>query len=213
MAQVAERSAAQVHGFRTLLPGHAPWGAQAHAALATVALARGDVEAAAIAAGAAFEALQAGLHEDASLEIVIPAARALFVGGPPDVQAFVHGYLQATLTRIAQGMTDEAIRVRWLTGPVGRELVELAGRFEPPAAGTAEPGTTPDAGPSLDSTERRLLQLLTEGRTNAEIAVELDLLEDDVAMRLAHLQARLGASSRAEATSLAFRGLAAVGSH
>ena len=60
--------------------------------------------------------------------------------------------------------------------------------------------------------ERRLLQLLTEGRTNAEIAAELDLAEDDVAARLARLFARLGTSSRAEATSLAFRGLAAVGS-
>jgi DNA-binding CsgD family transcriptional regulator len=75
------------------------------------------------------------------------------------------------------------------------------------AAG-AEGATT---GPSLDDAERRLLQLLTEGRTNAEIAVELGVGEGDVAQRLARLQARLGASSRAEATSLAFRGLAAVG--
>ena len=66
--------------------------------------------------------------------------------------------------------------------------------------------------PSLDEAERRLLQLLTEGRTNAEIAAELDLGEDEVAQRLARLFARLGTSSRAEATSLAFRGLAAVGS-
>jgi DNA-binding NarL/FixJ family response regulator len=78
----------------------------------------------------------------------------------------------------------------------------------------AAPGSAPgDAEPSLDDTERHLLQLLTEGRTNAEIATELELGEDDVAQRLARLQARLGTSSRAEATSLAFRGLAAVGSH
>jgi DNA-binding NarL/FixJ family response regulator len=64
----------------------------------------------------------------------------------------------------------------------------------------------------LDDAERRLLQLLTEGRTNVEIAEALDLGEDDVARRLARLLARLGTSSRAEATSLAFRGLAAVGS-
>jgi DNA-binding NarL/FixJ family response regulator len=56
------------------------------------------------------------------------------------------------------------------------------------------------------------MQLLTEGRTNAEIAAELDLADDDVAQRLTRLFARLGTSSRAEATSLAFRGLAAVGS-
>jgi DNA-binding NarL/FixJ family response regulator len=212
LAELVERSAAQVHELRSLLPGHAPWGAQADAALATVALARGDVEAAVMAAGAAFGALQANLHEDTSLEIVIPAARALFAGGATDVQGFVRGYLQSTVSRIAQGTADEAIRVRWLTGPVGRELVALAGPIEPPAVGAAEQGAAADTAPALDEAERRLLQLLTEGRTNAEIAAELGAHEDDVAQRLAHVQARLGASSRAEATSLAFRGLAAVGS-
>ncbi len=60
--------------------------------------------------------------------------------------------------------------------------------------------------------EGRLLQLLTEGRTNAEIAAEIDCTEEQVAARLTRLFARLGTSTRAEATSLAFRGLAAVGS-
>ena len=58
-----------------------------------------------------------------------------------------------------------------------------------------------------------MLQLLTEGRTNAEIAAELDIAEEEVGHDLARLFAQLGTSSRAEATSLAFRGLAAVGSH
>jgi DNA-binding CsgD family transcriptional regulator len=221
LLELVERSAAGVKELLPLLPGHAPWGAQADAALATVALVRGDVPGAVMAGGAAVQALQAGLHEDGSLEIVIPAARALFAGAPPEVQGFVRGFLQSTLSRIAQGTADEAIRVRWLTGPVGRDLVELAGPMEAPApagtAGEAPAGATPGsathpAGPSLDDAERRLLQLLTEGRTNAEIAAELDLGEDEVAQRLARLQARLGTSSRAEATSLAFRGLAAVGS-
>jgi DNA-binding NarL/FixJ family response regulator/tetratricopeptide (TPR) repeat protein len=212
LVELVERSATQVKALLPLLPGHAPWGAQADAALATIALARGDVAGAALAGGAALQALQAGLHEDASLEIVIPAARALFAGGPPETQAFVRGFLRMTLSRIAQGTADEAIRVRWLTGPIGRELAELAGPMESPAPGAAGPSAASDAGPSLDEAERRLLQLLTEGRTNAEIAAELDAGEDEVARRLARLQARLGTSSRAEATSLAFRGLAAVGS-
>jgi DNA-binding NarL/FixJ family response regulator/tetratricopeptide (TPR) repeat protein len=212
MAKVVERSAAQVKELLALLPGHASWGAQADAALATVALARGDIEAAAQAGGAALAALQAGLHEDTSLDIVIPAARALLAGGPPEAQAFVRGFLQFTLSRIAQGTADEAIRVRWLTGPVGRELGELAGPLETLTSASGAPGAAPETGPSLDEDDRRLLQLLTEGRTNAEIAAELHHEEDDVAQRLARLQARLGASSRAEATSLAFRGLAAVGS-
>jgi DNA-binding NarL/FixJ family response regulator len=210
LVELVERSAAQVKELLALLPGHACWGAQADAASAMVALRRGDVEAAAAAGSAAFGALQAGFHEDTSLEVIIPAARGLLAGGPPDVQEFVRGYLRSTLSRIAQGTADEAIRVRWLRGPFGRELVELAGPVETRGA-ASEPGAG-HAGPELEEADRRLLQLLTEGSTNAEIATELDLGEDDVAQRLARLQARLGASSRAEATSLAFRGLAAVGS-
>ena len=217
LVELVERSAAQAKELLPLLPGHAPWGAQADAALATVALTRGDIAGAVMAGGAAVQALQAALHEDASLEILIPAARALFAGAPPEIQGFVRGFLQMTLSRIAQGTADESIRVRWLTGPVGRELVELAGPMDAPAPDTAagtEPGSAAHAVDSgLDDAERRLLQLLTEGRTNAEIAAELDLASDDVAQRLARLFARLGTSSRAEATSLAFRGLAAVGSH
>jgi DNA-binding NarL/FixJ family response regulator len=212
LAELVGRSAAQVHELRALLPGHAAWGAQADAALATIALVRGDVEQAVMAGGAALSALQAGLHEDASLDIVIPAARAVFAGAPPEVQDGVRTHLQLSLSRIARGIDDEGIRVRWLTGPVGRQLVELAGSVEGTSTTEVGQGAPSDAASTLDDTERRLLQLLTEGRTNAEIAAELDLHEGDVDQRLARLQARLGASSRAEATSLAFRGLAAVGS-
>ena len=213
LAELVERTAGQVKELVPVLPGHAAWGAQADAALATVFLERGDTEGAVSAAGAALQALQAGLHEDTSLEILLPAARAIYAGGPPEVQESVRGHLRMTLSRIAQGTADESIRVRWLTGPVGRQLVELAGADASPVGAAVRGAAETDAGPPLDETERRLLQLLTEGRTNAEIATELVLGENDVADRLARLQARLGASSRAEATSLAFRGLAAVGSH
>jgi DNA-binding NarL/FixJ family response regulator len=212
LLEMVERSAAQAKELLPLLPGHPTWGAQADAALATVALLRGDIPGAVMAGGAAVQALQAAHHEDASLDTVIPAARALFSGAPPEVQGFVRGFLQSTLARIAQGTADEAIRVRWLNGPVGRRLVELAGSMDTPDRGTAAESTGRAVGPDLDEAERRLLQLLTEGHTNAEIAAELDIGESDVAERLARLQARLGTSSRAEATSLAFRGLAAVGS-
>jgi DNA-binding NarL/FixJ family response regulator len=208
LIELVERSAGQVKELLEVLPGHAPWGAQADAALATIHLRRGDAAAAADAAGAALTALQTALHEDTSLEILLPSARAVFAGGAPDLQAFVRGYLQSIVSRIAQGTADETIRVRWLTGPVGRDLVELAGAADQPVTGEASDSA---ASAGLDDVERRLLQLLTEGRTNAEIAADLDVPEDEVGGRLARLQARLGASSRAEATSLAFRGLAAVG--
>ena len=194
-----------------LLPGHAPWGAQADAALATVALERGDVEAAVAAGRAAFEALRNGMHEDTRLEIMIPAARAVLAGAPSEVQAFVRDYLHTALSRIAQATADETVRVRWLTSPVGRQLAELAGSDVPTGPGR-DPAAASEDGPRLDEAERTLLQLLTEGRTNAEIAAELRVGESDVAQGLGRLQARLGASTRAEATSLAFRGLASVGS-
>jgi len=212
IAGLVERSAASAKDLLALLPGHPTWGAQADAALASVALARGDPTAAAMSAGAAFAALQAALHEDASLDIVIPAARALFAGGPPDAQEAVRDHLRTTLLRIAQGIGDEDIRVRWLAGPVGRPLVELAGA-EGSATVAGERVEGRNATEGLEEIDRRLLQLLTQGRTNAQIAEELELAEVVVAQRLAGLQAQIGASSRADATSLAFRGLAAVGSH
>ena len=98
---------------------------------------------AAIAGGAAFEALQAGHHEDASLEIIVPAARGVFAGAPPEVQGSVRDFLRATLSRIAQGTADESIRVRWLTGPIGRELVELAGPLDVPDAPSEAAGPRP----------------------------------------------------------------------
>ncbi len=169
LVDLVERSATQVKDLVPLLPGHAPWGAQADAALATVALVRGDIAAAVAAGGAAIQALQSGLHEDASLDIVIPAARAVFAGGPSEVQGFVRGFLQSTLSKIAQGTADEVIRVRWLTGPVGRQLVELAGPMDAPApdaaAGTrrrpasrrcrAPAAAAPDRGPDERRDRRR----------------------------------------------------------
>ncbi|HYL41086.1 MAG TPA: helix-turn-helix transcriptional regulator, partial [Candidatus Binatus sp.] len=208
LLDLAETAAAQARDMLRLLPGRPPWGAYADAALAQVRLARGDVAAAAEAGGAVVRYLLDTLREDAFLEIVLPAARALLAGGPPETQAFVRGYLQILLSKIAQGTVDESIRVRWLRGPVGRELVELAGPMEAPAAPA---GHAASEAPRLDDVESRLLQLLTEGHTNGEMASDLGLAEDDVTQRLARLLARLGASSRAEATSLAFRGLAPVG--
>ena len=214
LVELVERSAAQAKELLPLLPGHAPWGAQADAALATVALARGDLGAAATAGGAALEALQAGLHEDASLEIVIPAARACFAGGPPEMQAFV----RSTSSRRSRGSPRARLTRRSASGgspgPSDASSSSWPGRWTLPAF-TQAPDPARQSRreqPSLDETERRLLQLLTEGRTNAEIAAEIDLTEEDVAERLTRLFARLGTSSRAEATSLAFRGLATVGS-
>jgi DNA-binding NarL/FixJ family response regulator len=93
--------------------------------------------------------------------------------------------------------------------------VELIGPLEGNgtfgADGTHAEADAHGAGADMDSLDRRLLHLLTEGLTNREMADQLDLDVEAVGERLARLLARLGASSRAEATSLAFRALAPAG--
>jgi DNA-binding CsgD family transcriptional regulator len=205
LLDLAERSAVAVKEIAALLPGHPMWSPQADAALASVALARGDVPGAVAAAGSALKALQEAENDDANLDIVIPVARAILAGGPPDTQAFVTGYLRIMLGRVAQGTLDESVRVRWLRGPVGRELVALVGSFDDGPAATQAGAFD---GVDIDDVDRRLLRLLTEGNTNAEMADKVGLSEEAVGVQLARLLARLGVSNRAEATSLAFKGFA-----
>jgi ATP/maltotriose-dependent transcriptional regulator MalT len=203
LLELAERSALAVKEIAAVLPGHPLWAAQADAALADVALVRGDVPAAVAAAGSALQAFEQAANEDANLDIALPVARAMFAGGPPEVQDFVKGYLRVTLSRVAQGTLDESIRVRWLRGPVGRELVGLLGTFDD-GASAARPEALDQ--PVVDDVDRRLLRLLTEGNTNAEMAEKVGLSAEAVGVQLAKLLARLGVSNRAEATTLAFKG-------
>jgi DNA-binding NarL/FixJ family response regulator len=208
LIQLAEHSAAQVKEMAGSLSGQAPWSAQADAAVAQVALARGQPERAVAAAGAAVQALIASRNEDANLDILLPAGRAILAGGPPEMQAQIRGWLQLVLGRIAQTTLDEDMRTRWLRGPLGRQLVELAGPLDQPAAyvPAADSPSRPDLA-ALDDLDRQVLHQLTQGSTNLEIATELGISEQAVAQRLARLIAQLGVSTRAEATSLAFRGM------
>jgi DNA-binding CsgD family transcriptional regulator len=210
---VAEEAADQVAGLAAVLSGHAPWGAYADAARAEVALARGDVTAAAAAGGAAMQKLEESMTEDAHLPALLSASRGVFAGAPPQIQAQVREWLQLTLSRIAQATVDDAVRVRWLRGPLGRELVELAGGLgdastaESTAGARPQPATNGSQPATADDAEdRAILRLLTEGQTNREMAESMGITEAAVAEQLARVLGRLGASSRAEATSLAFRG-------
>ena len=207
---MARESADQATAIAATLPGHSPWPAYADAAKAEIALAHGDLEAAAAAGAAVMQALQDAITEDVHLEAVLSASRGVLSGAPPDMQEQVRDWLRLTLSRIAQATVDDHVRVRWLRSPLGRELVGLAGAFEPAVAGGAAAATQP-AAPSgaggLDDTDRRIAKLLTEGQTNSEMAAALGMSEADLAQRLTRVYAGLGASSRAEATTLAFRGL------
>jgi DNA-binding NarL/FixJ family response regulator len=74
-----------------------------------------------------------------------------------------------------------------------------------PAAKPSEPAAQ---AVQLEDDDRALLRLLTQGSTNAEMATELGIDEETVTQRLARLLSQIGASTRAEATTMAFRGLA-----
>src|SRR5205823_1072018 len=130
---------------------------QADAAIATVALARGDAERAALAAGAAVQAVMESESEDANLDVLLPAARAIFAGGPEEAKAMIRSWLKIQLSGVAQRTLDEEARVRWMRSPVGRELAELAGPIElvdAPADGNGQA--------ALEEDDRRMLLLLTE---------------------------------------------------
>jgi DNA-binding NarL/FixJ family response regulator len=204
LLELADRSAKDVKELVRVLPGHPPWGAEADAALAQVALARGETEAAAEAARSAFEALRAAHLEDLFLRIVLPAARAILVAGAEDEREALRRQLRMTATLIAQRIADENVRVQWFRGPTGRELSKLAGAS--PGEGLRERAVSDgDEAAQLREEETELLWLLIEGWTNREIAAELGVTEDVVARRLAEMYAKIGVSSRGEAAVFAFR--------
>jgi DNA-binding CsgD family transcriptional regulator/tetratricopeptide (TPR) repeat protein len=200
---LAERSAKDAKELVRVVPGHPPWGAEADAALAQVALVRGAHESAAEAARSAFQTLRAAHLEDLFLRIVLPAARVLLVAGTAQEREAIRRELRMTAALIAQRITDENVRVQWFRGPMGRELSELAGGLpgERLRQRAGDGGRITEVGED----ETALLWLLIEGRTNREIAVELGMGEDAVARRLAEMYAKIGVSSRGEAAVLAFR--------
>ena len=198
LLELAISSALDAKTVATILPGSPPWTAQANAALARAALARGQVVDAAAAARAALHELDESHREDANLQVVLPAARVLLEGGTDEEKAQARGRLQLMLAAFVQRMLDQNVRVRWLRGPYGAPLAELAGPMEIPEM------ATPMGMGSADQT--RLLTLLIEGKTNAEIAEAIGTTEQSVEMQLSELFARLGASSRAEATAFALIG-------
>jgi DNA-binding NarL/FixJ family response regulator len=200
LLDVAEKSAAEVKSQVEMLSGHPPWGLQADAALAQVAMARGDAEAAVTSARSALVGFEEALQEDAHLEVLLPVAAALIQGGTEQEAAMARAFLQVTLAMAAQRTVDESVRVRWLRGPLGRELAELAGPMD---GLTMTPGGGPGA--SVEEADLELLGNLVQGLTNKEIAERLGLKEEEVSKRLAGIFARIGASSRAEATAFAFR--------
>ena len=197
---LAETSAAEVKELLPLLPGHPTWGARADAALITVALARDDVAGAAEHARAIVGALQGARQEDMNLDILLPVAEAFAAGGADEERLGLVAFLRSQTAVIANRIVDEDVRARWFQGPFGRALATLA-----------DPGVTftrnveEDEVEGIDDQDEELLRLVVEGLSNEEIAARLGIAENDVHRRLAATFAKIGASSRADATAFAFQ--------
>ena len=200
LLEVAERAAVEVKAIVPALPGHPPWGAQADAALSQAALAQGRAEDALTAARSAFGWLMSTHREDVFPEILVPVGRAVMAAGTDQERQTVQTMTQAMLAFVAQRTIDEEIRVRWFRGPVGRAMSEIGGPIDPASAPRGF-----DALEGLDEDDQELLRLLTQGMPNRDIAERLDVPEDQMVVRLGRLYAKIGVSSRADATTFAFR--------
>ena len=123
---LGERSASEAKELLRLLPGHAPWGAKADAAVATIALARHDPERAADAARSAIEALTAARHEDLDLAVLLPLSAAITAAGTDEERTELLSYLRLQTAVIANRIVDEDVRTRWFRGPIGSALASVA---------------------------------------------------------------------------------------
>jgi len=195
LVQETARAIGEVEVLCRSLPGHPPWRARALAAQSRLALARGDKLAAAEAGRAALDLLRVAVREALELDVLLPASAAIIAGGSDEEAAAAREYLQMIGGLIVQRIVDEPVRVRWFASHRGRDLIALAG---PIAISAAAVGAA-----MLDEQEQTLLRLVTEARTNAEIAAVLGVDEKAVESGLASLFGKVGAVTRADATALA----------
>jgi len=198
---LGERSASEAKELLGLLPGHAPWGARADAAIATIALARDEPDRAADAARSAIEALTAARHEDLNLDVLLPVAAAITAAGTDEERTRIVSFLRLQAAVIANRIVDEGVRTRWFRGPVGSSLASHASATDAPLTRNVEEGSVE----GLDHDDARLLKLVVEGLSNEEIADRLGVATGEVTRRLASTYAKIGASSRADATAFAFQ--------
>ncbi|MFA7250135.1 MAG: AAA family ATPase [Dehalococcoidia bacterium] len=201
LLEEAERAAGEAEALARTLPGHPPWRAIAMGARVRVLLARAEADAALELGRAVLILLHEAAHEDFVLEALLPAASAVLARGTAEEQAALRDQLQTIATMVVQRVADEDVRVRWFAGHTGRELVALGGSSTAPGA------EHPDHAPALlGEADRQLLRLVTEARSNAEIAATLGVDAQQVERDLAGLFARIGVATRADATTVALTG-------
>ena len=121
----------------------------------------------------------------------------------------VRRQLEVMLGGVAEHTVDEDIRDRWFATRPQSELVALVGGVEAAhEAFRASPlfasfSSVPFEQVDLSGQERELLRLMTEARTDTEIASTLGMSEEQVARELAEVFGRINAPTREAAAAFA----------
>lgn len=126
-------------------------------------------------------------HPDARILIFSSFARDEDVNRA--IRAGALGYLQKSAPRenLLEAVREVAAGNRWLPQEIARRLADRLGRPEP------------------SPREREVLALISNGRSNKEIASDLALSEDTVKRHVSNLMVKLGAQDRTQAVTEALR--------
>ena len=155
---------------------------RAAVACAEVVLARGDAAEAAVVAEHACEAADTELAPLDALQARLVAGRALAAAGDARARDVLQRVAGDAGRAGAQGLHEAA----------GRELRRLGSRVSAPARRAARRDTT------LSEREREIATLVSEGRSNKQVAAALFLSEKTIENALTTIYAKLGVRSRVE---------------
>jgi DNA-binding NarL/FixJ family response regulator len=133
--------------------------------------------------------------------VLLPVAAAITAAGTEEERESILSFLRLQTAVIANRIVDEGVRTRWFRGPLGSALAALASDPDLPLERHMKEGS-PEG---VDEDDTQLLRLVLGGLSNEEIAERLDVEAGEVARRLASTYAKIGASSRADATAFAFQ--------
>jgi DNA-binding CsgD family transcriptional regulator len=187
---------------RALPASDAPWEGQAEAALAQVALARGDRDGAIEHGMASIGELRRTRQLFAFLwpEWRLLAARALDGVDDPMVAEFRAG-ARRDYQMTTHETADDGVRAKWLRNPIVHELGELVGLSD--AVRIERSGASVPAG--LEERAVQVLRQVMAGRTNKEIAAALGIEEAGVAQELEGVYEALGVKTQAQMSVAALR--------
>jgi DNA-binding CsgD family transcriptional regulator len=154
--------------------------------------------------------LQASEQEELFLDIWQACLPPIVGSGPAEMSAALTERLTYVLGGVAEHTLSDDIRQRWFATPPQSELVALVGgadavrtAFRDSSPYLAGDGLPPVSEVDLSSQETELLRLMTEARSDSEIAATLGMTEEQVAHQLAEIVGRLNAPSREAATAFA----------